>query len=278
MLVQFDYGNGSLIWNGLSGFVEPGEDPKQAVVREVKEEIGIDLEISSLSHKGNRVVSDELDLELFTANKWTGTPEPKEVSIKDIRWFEASDLPFDQMFPGNETWVPSLLKNIQKSKIQRIAIIGISGSGKSVCSRKIAELTRLPLYHMDNLFWRGNWQAVPEKEYLAEHELLIKKDRWIIEGYVDESMQSRLSRADLVIYLDYSGIRAAWHVLLRWVLHRKESRPELPAEALEKFPRRLLRVALTRGERPGIEKALASAGGVKTIRLFSPKQLTQFLS
>ena len=110
LLAQFDYGDQGLIWNGLSGFVEQDEELVDTVVRETKEEIGIDLDPSSLTHKGTRVVSDELDLELFTATKWTGTPGAKEESIKDIRWYEIDKLPFHAMFPGNEEWIPALLK------------------------------------------------------------------------------------------------------------------------------------------------------------------------
>ena len=117
----------------------------------------------------------------------------------------------------------------------RISVIGISGSGKSIFSRKLAECLQLPLFHMDQLFWKGNWEAIPEAEYLVKHAELIQRPQWIIEGYVDEKMSDRLKAADLVLYLDYSGARSAWHVLRRWFMHRKESRPELPSEARERF-------------------------------------------
>lgn len=121
---------------------------------------------------------------------------------------------------------------------KRISIIGISGSGKSVFSRIVAEKTKLPLFHMDQLFWKGNWEEIPEQEYLAEHQKLIQKDRWIIEGYIDEKMSDRLKRSDVVIFLDYPGWFCAWRVLKRWFVHRKQSRPELPREAVERLKTR----------------------------------------
>lgn len=87
----------------------------------------------------------------------------------------------------------------------RISIIGISGSGKSVFSRELAKKTGLPLFHMDQLFWKGYWQEVPESEYLVEHAKLVSKDSWIIEGYIDGKMADRLNRSDTVIFLDYPG-------------------------------------------------------------------------
>jgi adenylate kinase family enzyme len=154
---------------------------------------------------------------------------------------------------------------------QKIAVVGIGGSGKSVFARKLAEQTGLPLFHMDALFWKGNWQAVPEAEYIeAQRKLLAENDHWIIEGYVDEVLADRLRDADLIIYLDYSGFRCFWRIIRRWLKHRRESRPELPKKALEKLNWKFFRVVLTRGERPGIEKALSSVERSKIIRLKSP--------
>ena len=65
---------------------------------------------------------------------------------------------------------------------KKVAVIGISGSGKSMYARRLAQQTGLPLLHMDMPFWKGNWQAVSEEEYLCERGKLIHKDQWIIEG------------------------------------------------------------------------------------------------
>lgn len=109
LLLDTDYGNGNKVWNGVSGYVEPGELMEDAVLRETKEEIGIDIEKTSLVYKGCRVVSEELTLELFTADRWSGVPVSQEESIKEVRWFKINDLPFDAMFPGNKEWVPGVL-------------------------------------------------------------------------------------------------------------------------------------------------------------------------
>ena len=155
---------------------------------------------------------------------------------------------------------------------KKIAVVGIGGSGKSYFARKLAEETGLPLFHMDALFWKGNWEAVPEVEYIeAQRKLLAENNRWIIEGYVDEALADRLKEADLIIYLDYPGPLCFWRAIRRWLRHRKESRPELPKEALERFDWKFLRVVLTRGERPGIEKALAGVEKSKIIRLKTPR-------
>lgn len=162
--------------------------------------------------------------------------------------------------------------------MNKIAVVGISASGKSFFARKLADKTSLPIFHMDKLFWKGNWEAVPEPEYLKEHNLLIQKDKWIIEGYIDKNMADRLKFADLVIYLDYSGIRCAWQLIKRWLNHRNKSRPELPKEAKEKFTFKFFWLVLTRGERKDIEEAIKISGARNVKRFNSPKQTNNFLN
>lgn len=155
---------------------------------------------------------------------------------------------------------------------QKIAVIGIGGSGKSVFARKLSEQTGLPVFHIDTLFWKGNWEAVSEAEYIEQQQkLLVGNEKWIIEGYVDEVLADRLKAADLIIYLDYSGLFCFWRAICRWFKHRKQSRPELPKESLGRLDKGFLWTVLTRGERPGIEKALVHVDSRKVIRLLSSR-------
>lgn len=156
---------------------------------------------------------------------------------------------------------------------QRIAIVGVSGSGKSVYARRLAAATGLPLHHMDALFWRGAWEPVPEAEYLAAHETLLAGPAWIIEGYIDPAMAGRARAADLIIDLDFPGPLCGWRVFRRWLAHRARSRPELPKAARERLTAKFLWVVLTRAERPAIEAALAKVDRAKIHRTTSPSRL-----
>lgn len=152
--------------------------------------------------------------------------------------------------------------------IQKIAIIGISGSGKSSLSRVLHNKTGLPVFHMDAIFWRGNWEPVPEAECLEQHaKLLRENDRWIIEGYIDASMAARLVEADRIIYIDLPGYTCALRVLKRVFKHRNESRPELPKEALERFSLKFFWRVLRANERTEITRALAGIDTAKVTRV-----------
>lgn len=141
--------------------------------------------------------------------------------------------------------------------VRRIAVIGISGAGKTTAARELAAATGLPLFHMDALFWRGAWEPVPEPEYLEAHARLVAQERWIIEGYVDAAMAQRLQAAERIIDLDPPGWLCAARVLRRGWTHRAKARPELPTEALERTSPAFLWRVLTRAERPAIDAALA---------------------
>jgi NADH pyrophosphatase NudC (nudix superfamily) len=110
LLIHVDYGSGRIVWNGVSGYIDDGEDETASVLREVKEEIGVNIDESSLSYKGNQIISGDLELDIYTATKWDGTPSACEQSIKEVRWFEVDELPVGQMFPGTSDWIADIMK------------------------------------------------------------------------------------------------------------------------------------------------------------------------
>lgn len=94
-----------------SGHVEKGETLTQAVVRESREEIGIeldeyDLELLVLLHP---YYDDYLNV-FFKTKKYTGTPQIMEKNkCDDLRWFNINDLP-DTIMPRMRNII-SCIKN-----------------------------------------------------------------------------------------------------------------------------------------------------------------------
>ena len=79
--------------------------------------------------------------------------------------------------------------------MERIAVIGNAGGGKSTLARALAARHGLPCVEVDALLWRDGWQAVPVDEYEAEHARLIAQPRWIIDGLGRlDSIAARLDR------------------------------------------------------------------------------------
>lgn len=175
--------------------------------------------------------------------------------------------------------VTSVVKIFMSFHVQRIAVIGISGSGKTTFSKKLGDVTRLPVYHMDQLFWGENWASIPDEEWqLAEHKL-IQKDRWIIEGYISDQSTGRLRHAEKIIYLDFAGIYCAVNAIKRWWFYKNSDRPDLPKGCRANFDLSFFWVIFRKKERRDIEKALQLSDlNHKLERLTHPKHLKKYLT
>lgn len=100
--------------------------------------------------------------------------------------------------------------------VQRVAIIGCGGSGKSYLARQLAERLDLPITHLDAVYYDQHWQALPKDQFTAVQEELVARPRWVIEGNYASTLPVRLAVADTVIVLDLPA-----RTCLRGVLQRR---------------------------------------------------------
>ena len=99
--------------------------------------------------------------------------------------------------------------------MKRILIIGNCGSGKSTFSKKLNRHLKLELKHLDNLFWKPNWKETPKQEWKEIVRYIIKKDRWIIDGNYNSTLDIRIKRADTIIFLDIPRSICLWNASKR---------------------------------------------------------------
>jgi len=108
LLIRKKRGVGSGNWVGPGGKVEDGETPRECVVREVEEEVGID--VLDPAKAGEFVYrSDGWDavVHVFRATEYAGTPEESDEA--DPEWFPVDDLPFSEMWATDREWLPVVL-------------------------------------------------------------------------------------------------------------------------------------------------------------------------
>jgi len=80
------------VYSTLAGFVEPGESLEEAVVREVREEVGVEL--ADLRYFSSQPWPFPNSLMVgFVARYAGGEIRRQEDEIEDARWFTADDLP-----------------------------------------------------------------------------------------------------------------------------------------------------------------------------------------
>ena len=104
---------------------------------------------------------------------------------------------------------------IDFTRYNRIILVGSPGGGKSWLSKKIAEITKHPLYHLDVEFWKPNWVMTPNDEKITRLNEIISGEKWIIDGNYGGTMEMRYAVADLIIYLDINRFVRIWRVARR---------------------------------------------------------------
>ena len=87
--------------------------------------------------------------------------------------------------------------------MRRILVLGCSGSGKSTFARKLHNATGLPLYHLDNVWWRPDRTHITREEFDARLAEIVSRDRWIIDGDYSRTYEKRIAACDTVIFLDF---------------------------------------------------------------------------
>ena len=84
-------------WSKPGGAVEYGEKVEGAVIREIKEELGIDIELVKLMGFTNHIIESENQHWIsfnFLAKIVGGTPKNLEPNkIEEVRWFKLNELP-----------------------------------------------------------------------------------------------------------------------------------------------------------------------------------------
>jgi adenylate kinase family enzyme len=87
--------------------------------------------------------------------------------------------------------------------MKRVAVFGNAGAGKSTLARRLAALTRLPLYPLDLIQFKPGGGKVPHEAYLKAHADIVGRDAWIIDGFgCMASAWERFAAADTLIYID----------------------------------------------------------------------------
>lgn len=85
----------------------------------------------------------------------------------------------------------------------KIIIIGSPGSGKSTFARKLRDITNLPLYYLDMLWHKKDRTNISREEFDEKLEKILKKDKWIIDGNYQRTIEMRLKECDTVFLMDY---------------------------------------------------------------------------
>jgi adenylate kinase family enzyme len=86
---------------------------------------------------------------------------------------------------------------------RRIVVYGVTGSGKSTLAEQISLATGIPWYPVDELTWRPGWVEVPKEEQRQLIQALCGEPEWILDAAYGSWLEIPMSRAEVVVALDY---------------------------------------------------------------------------
>ena len=109
--------------------------------------------------------------------------------------------------------------------MQRINVIGISGSGKSFVADRVGAVLGLPVVRLDALRHGPNWTEVPATLFADRVAAEAAQESWVMDGSYALVRSLIWPRADAIIWTDLD--RAAvmrqviWRSLRDWATRRE---------------------------------------------------------
>ena len=172
---------------------------------------------------------------------------------------------------------PSCAEQLVLSK--RILVLGSSGSGKTYFSRQLSNILGIEPIHLDAHLIRPGWVGMPQAEWRRILASLIQKERWIMDGTYERTLDLRLPVADMVVVIESPRLACFWRVIKRKLTvddtHRLDAPP---GQRLDRaFLRYIWRYPTV--TRPAIFEGINQYGKDKSlIILKSPKETGRFIA
>lgn len=171
--------------------------------------------------------------------------------------------------------------------MQRVLVVGNSGSGKTTMARHLAARLGGPHLELDSVFHQPGWTELPEVEFRARVAEFVAGDTWVVDGNYSAVADLVVARADTVVWMDLPR-SVVMRQLIRRTASRGFRRTELwngNRETLSNFfrldpERSIVRWAWTQHDvcRTRYEEALSSGAWdhLEVVRLTTPPAIRAF--
>jgi adenylate kinase family enzyme len=170
--------------------------------------------------------------------------------------------------------------------MQRIVVIGTTGSGKSRLAAELSQRTGLRIIELDQLYWGRDWQGAPDELFRHRVEREIRDGGWIVVGNYSQVRDLVWPAADTLIWLDLP-FPLVMSRLVRRTVKRAVTKENLwgtgNTESLFRsfFSRQSILWWAAKTHRRNRERFTAECGALpedkKVVRLQSPRAVRRFV-
>lgn len=165
--------------------------------------------------------------------------------------------------------------------MRRILIIGSAGAGKSTLARQLGEALSLPVVHLDRYYWQPGWVPTSNDEWDAFVIGEARREQWIMDGNYSRTLDLRLQRADMVVFLDMPRLLCLYRIIKRRIRYHGKTRPDLNEECPEKLDWAFVRWVWNYKKRSRdkvMERLRQAESRKRVVILNNPKEVTRFLA
>lgn len=112
--------------------------------------------------------------------------------------------------------------------VNRVVVVGSSGSGKTTVARRIADCLDVPFLEMDAVMHGQGWNSTSDEEFRRALDGFTSGERWVIDGnYTSHGAREVVwPRIDTVVWTDPPK-RVVMSRVIRRTLQRMITREEL---------------------------------------------------
>ena len=170
---------------------------------------------------------------------------------------------------------------VHSGGMRRVLVVGPGGAGKSTLAHRIADLTGLPLIHLDALYWHSGWRPTPNEAWDRVISDLCAGEAWVMDGNYSANMDLRFERADTAIFLDIPRRVCLYRVLKRAITHRGKVRSDCAPGCPERLDWFFLKWvwSFPTQRRPAMLERLANAPAtVRVVHLRNNREIEVFLA
>lgn len=113
-----------------------------------------------------------------------------------------------------------------ESGMERIAIVGTGGSGKTTLAKALSRTLRIPHVELDALNWLPDWKERGHGDFRRKVAEAVDAERWIMDGNYSRIQDLVFARATAVVWLNFP-FRLVFFRMLRRIFRRSLTHEEL---------------------------------------------------